>query len=172
MGLFDKLFGGAPAKAARPEAVSADAQPGAICAPVAGRVETTSQISDPVFSGEVMGKTVAVWPEAETVYAPIAGTVTTAMPHAFGIEGDGLEVLVHIGIDTVEMNGEGFTVWAKPGDTVSAGDCMVTVDRAKVAAAGHPDIVMCILTNSDDLATVEVVATNEVAAGDTIMRTA
>lgn len=171
MGLFDKLFGG-KAKPSRPEALSASAAEGEVLAPVAGRIEETAAIPDPVFASEAMGKTVAIWPEGDVVYAPIAGTVSTAMPHAFGIAGNGLEVLVHIGVDTVEMNGDGFTVWAKAGDTVDAGAAMVTVDRKKVAAAGHPDIVMTIITNSDDLASVETVGTGSTAAGAAVMRTA
>ena len=82
MGFFDKLFGSK--KPTKPEAVAASTDKGAVCSPAAGRVEVTDQIPDPVFACEAMGKTVAVWPETGNVFAPIAGSVVSAMPHAFG----------------------------------------------------------------------------------------
>ena len=171
MGFFDKLFGSK--KPAKPEAVAADAAKGAVCAPVAGRVEVTDQIPDPVFACEAMGQTVAVWPSDGNVFAPISGAVASAMPHAFGIAGDdGVEVLVHVGVDTVNMNGDGFNVWVKAGDHVNAGDPVLTFDRDKVAKAGYKDIVMTIITNADDLASVEVVASGEVAVGGKLFQTA
>ena len=171
MGFFDKLFGSK--KPAKPEAVVADAAKGAVCAPVAGRVEVTDQIPDPVFACEAMGQTVAVWPSDGNVFAPISGAVASAMPHAFGIAGDdGVEVLVHVGVDTVNMNGDGFNVWVNAGDHVNAGDPVLTFDRDKVAKAGYKDIVMTIITNSDDLASIDKVAEGTVAAGAKLMQTA
>jgi len=171
MGFFDKLFGSK--KPTRPEAVSASGDKGAVCSPAAGRVEVTDQIPDPVFACEAMGKTVAVWPEGGDVFAPISGTVVSAMPHAFGITGDdGVEVLVHVGVDTVNMNGDGFQVWVKANEHVSAGDPVLTFDRDKVAKAGYKDIIMTIVTNSDDLASIEKVAEGTVAAGAKLMQTA
>ena len=171
MGLFDKLFGSK--KPTKPEAVSASGDKGAVCSPAAGRVEVTDQIPDPVFACEAMGKTVAVWPEGGDVFAPISGTVASAMPHAFGIAGDdGVEVLVHVGVDTVSMNGDGFQVWVKAGDHVAAGDPVLTFDRDKVAKAGYKDIIMTIITNSDDLDSIEKVAEGTVAAGAKLMQTA
>ena len=173
MGLFDKLFGKKPAASAKPEAVTVAAEKGAVYAVASGRVEETAQIPDPVFACEAMGKTVAIWPDEGVAYAPISGTVASAMPHAFGIAGDdGVEVLVHIGVDTVEMNGDGFKVWIDAGAHVSAGDPVVSFDKAKVANAGHPDIIMTIITNSDDLASIEKVAEGTVAAGAKVMQTA
>ena len=163
MGFFDKLFGSK--KPAKQEAVAAKAERGVVCAAVGGRVEVTANIPDPMFAGEMMGRTVAVWPEAGEVFAPISGTLTAAMPHAFGIAGDdGVEVLVHVGVDTVSMKGEGFTVWAEKGARVAA----------KVKAAGHPDIVMTIVTNSDDYPELQAIveAGSTVSAGDQVMRTA
>ena len=171
MGFFDKLFGSK--KPARPEAVAADATRGAVCAPVNGRVEATDQIPDPVFACEAMGQTVAVWPTDGNVYAPVSGTIASAMPHAFGIAGDdGVEVLVHVGVDTVNMAGDGFDVWVKAGDRVTAGDPVLTFDRDKVAKAGYKDIVMTIITNSDDLASIEKVIDGTIAAGGKLMQTA
>ncbi|MBR3225439.1 MAG: PTS glucose transporter subunit IIA [Atopobiaceae bacterium] len=115
----------------------------------------------------------AVWPETGDVFAPISGTVASAMPHAFGIAGDdGVEVLVHVGVDTVSMNGDGFQVWVKAGDHVAAGDAILTFNKDKVAKAGYKDIIMTIITNSDDLANIQKVAAGTVAAGDKLMQTA
>jgi glucose-specific phosphotransferase system IIA component len=173
MGFFDKLFGSK--KPTKPEAVAAKAERGVVCAAVSGRVEVTADIPDPMFAGELMGRTVAVWPEAGEVFAPISGTLTAAMPHAFGIAGDdGVEVLIHVGVDTVSMKGEGFTVWAEKGARVAAGEPLVSFDKAKVKAAGHPDIVMTIVTNSDDYPELQVIAEagSNVSAGDQVIRTA
>ena len=171
MGLFDKLFGSK--KPTKPEAVSASGDKGAVCSPATGRVEMTDQIPDPVFACEAMGKTVAVWPSDGNVFAPIAGSVVSAMPHAFGIAGDdGVEVLVHVGVDTVSMNGDGFQVWVKANEHVNAGDPVLTFDRDKVAKAGYKDIIMTIITNSDDLDSIEKVAEGTVAAGAKLMQTA
>ena len=142
---------------------------GAVSAPVAGRVEVTAEIPDPVFASEAMGKTIAIWPTDGTVYAPVSGTVASAMPHAFGIAGDnGTEVLVHVGVDTVNMNGDGFNVLVEANTHVNAGDPILVFDRNKVSQAGYADIVMTIVTNSDDLASLTPVATGNVGAGTEI----
>lgn len=173
MGLFGKIFGGG--KPSKPEPIAIAAEKGAVYAPVSGKAEVTADIPDPVFASEAMGKTVAIWPSDGTVYAPISGTITAAMPHAQGIAGDdGVEVLIHVGVDTVSMKGEGFTVYSQKGGHVNAGDVLLTFDRAKVAKAGYKDIVMTIITNSDDLASVDVVAQGgtQVAAGAKVVQTA
>lgn len=176
MGFFDKLFGGSSAKQAapaRPDSLSVAAEKGVVYAPIAGRVEIAENIPDPVFAQEMMGKTVAVWPSDGTVYAPVSGTVVSAMPHALGIAGDdGVEVLIHVGIDTVSMNGDGFTLWTQQGAHVAAGEALLSFDRDKVAKAGYKDIVMTIITNSDDYSSIDKVASDEVAAGAVIIKTA
>lgn len=172
MGLFGKMFGG---KSGKPEALAISAEKGAIYAPVTGKVEAPVNIPDAAFASEAMGRTIAIWPEEDNVYAPISGTVTAAMPHAQGITGDdGVEVLVHVGIDTVNMHGNGFTVYSKKGDHVNAGDVLLTFDRNKVAAEGHEDIVITIVTNSEDLDKVETVARAgiKVNAGTKVIQTA
>ena len=171
MGLFDKLFGSkAPAK---PEAISIAVEKGAIYAPVSGKVEAMENIPDPVFASGAMGPCLGVWPEDGNVFAPVSGTVTAAMPHAFGFVGDdGVEVLIHVGVDTVEMKGDGFTVHVKKDAHVAAGTPLLTFDKAKVAKAGHPDIVMTIITNGDDLTAITPVAEGTVAAGAKLFETA
>ena len=171
MGFFDKLFGGK--KPTKPEAIAVNLAEGAVGAVASGRIEATEAIPDPVFAGEAMGKTVAIWPDEGVVYAPIAGTISASMPHAVGITGDnGVEVLIHIGVDTVNMNGDGFTVWCKGEEHVAAGEALVSFDRDKVKKAGHPDIIMTIVTNSDDYPALAKVAEGQVKAGDTVITTA
>lgn len=170
MGFLDKLFGSkAPAK---PEALSVSPAKGEVLVPISGRVEATDAISDPVFAGEMMGKTVAVWPSDGNLYAPVTGTVASCMPHAVGLgSDDGIEVLMHVGIDTVNMKGDGFTVYVKQGDHVVAGQPLLSFDRDKVKAAGYEDIVMTIITNSDDYPELAKVAEGEVAAGAVAIKT-
>ena len=104
MGLFDMFKKKADAAPAGPASVTAQEAADIVCAPVTGRVIKMTDVPDPVFSGEVVGKGCAIWPDDETVYSPVSGTVTVTMGHAVGITGDnGIEVLVHIGIDTVDM---------------------------------------------------------------------
>lgn len=173
MGLFDRFKKAATGSTSTPEAVSAQETPGALCAPVAGRVVRMSDVPDPVFASEAMGRGCAVWPEGDIVYAPVSGAVGAVMGHAVGIAGDdGIEVLVHVGVDTVEMNGEGFTGYVKQGDRVRAGQPLLRVDRATVAAAGHPDCVVLIVTNSSDYEEVALSAQPDavVTAGEAVLR--
>lgn len=174
MGLFD-LFKKKPAPAApaKPAGIEADAAVDVLCAPVSGRAIKMHDVPDPVFSAEMMGKGCAVYPDCGVVYAPISGTVGVLMPHAVGINtADGIEVLVHIGVDTVDMNGDGFTSLVAQGDAVSAGDALVRIDREKIAAAGHPDCVVVIVTNTADYASVDMVVDPEsqVAAGQRVLK--
>ena len=162
MGFFEKLR---RAVASEPAGVAAEAAPGRVCTPVGGRVAAMVEVPDPVFARGVMGPGCAVWPEEGVVYAPVAGTVETAMSHAVGLRSDdGIEVLVHIGIDTVEMRGEGFEMLVRAGDRVAAGQPLVRVDREKVRAAGHPDCVVVVVTNADEFGSVELTA----ASGDAV----
>lgn len=84
-----------------------------------------------------------MWPEDDLVYAPCDGKVTVTMGHAVGLQSDsGIEVLVHVGVDTVNMNGDGFEGFVKADDVVKAGQPMLKIDRAKIAAAGYKDCVV------------------------------
>lgn len=162
-----------PAAPAKPTGIEADAAVDVLCAPVSGRAIKMHDVPDPVFSAEMMGKGCAVYPDCDVVYAPVAGTVSVLMPHAVGINtADGIEALVHIGVDTVDMNGDGFTSLVAQGDAVEAGDPLVGIDRAKIAAAGHPDCVVVIVTNTADYASVDMVVEPEsqVAAGQRVLK--
>jgi len=171
MGFLDKLFGkDEPAKPAAPEAVAVVAEEGAVFAPVTGTAVALADTSDPVFSSEAMGKGIAIEPDNEVAFAPISGEVTAAMGHAFGITGDdGIEALVHVGIDTVSMNGAGFTPYAKQGDRVKAGQPVLGFSKAKIAEAGYANTVFTVITNTAELASVEPCAEGHVDAGQKVV---
>ncbi|MBM6892667.1 PTS glucose transporter subunit IIA [Enorma massiliensis] len=162
MGLFDKFkkaVSAEPAAPATPAAITAQASDFALCAPVSGKAVKMADVPDPVFSGEVLGKGCAIWPENDVVYAPVSGEVTVTMGHAVGLKSDsGVEVLVHVGVDTVDMKGRGFTGYVKQGDHVSAGDPMIKIDRSEIAAAGHPDCVVLAVSNTAEYASVTMTA--------------
>jgi PTS system beta-glucosides-specific IIC component len=144
-----------------------------IAAPIKGQIVQLADVKDEVFSSEAMGKGVAIEPAEGKVYAPASGEITTFFPtgHAIGITTDaGVEILIHVGMDTVEMDGEGFTPKAKQGDTVKKGDLLLEFDIAKIKAAGHPVTTPVIVTNSDDYADVLPVATGNVTPGDNLLQ--
>ena len=140
--------------------------------PIVGDVVALADVNDPVFSSGVMGQGIAVKPSQGVVYAPADAEVSIAFPtgHAFGLKTtDGAEVLIHVGIDTVTMNGEGFEAKVAQGDKVKAGDILGTFDSNKIAAAGLDDTTMVIVTNTADYASVAPVATGSVAKGDAVI---
>ncbi|MGC3992849.1 MAG: PTS glucose transporter subunit IIA [Propionicimonas sp.] len=141
-------------------------------APVAGRVLPLAEVSDPVFAGGVLGQGVAVEPSGGVLVAPVSGTVVTAFPtgHAFGLKAhDGAEVLVHVGIDTVELEGAGFSRLVEQGAVVDAGATLGTVDLDAVRAAGYEATTIVVVLNSPDYASITTVATGDVAAGDALL---
>ena len=140
--------------------------------PIVGDVVALADVNDPVFSSGAMGQGIAVKPSQGVVYAPADAEVSIAFPtgHAFGLKTtDGAEVLIHVGIDTVSMNGEGFEAKVAQGDKVKAGDVLGTFDSNKIAAAGLDDTTMVIVTNTADYASVAPVATGSVAKGDAVI---
>ena len=140
--------------------------------PIVGDVVALADVNDPVFSSGAMGQGIAVKPSQGVVYAPADAEVSIAFPtgHAFGLKTtDGAEVLIHVGIDTVSMNGEGFGAKVAQGDKVKAGDVLGTFDSNKIAAAGLDDTTMVIVTNTADYASVAPVATGSVAKGDAVI---
>ena len=140
--------------------------------PIVGDVVALADVNDPVFSSGAMGQGIAVKPSQGVVYAPADAEVSIAFPtgHAFGLKTtDGAEVLIHVGIDTVSMDGEGFEAKVAQGDKVKAGDILGTFDSNKIAAAGLDDTTMVIVTNTADYASVAPVATGSVAKGDAVI---
>ncbi|WP_426807572.1 sucrose-specific PTS transporter subunit IIBC [Streptococcus anginosus] len=143
-----------------------------IVSPIVGQMFDLKDVNDPVFSSGAMGQGVAVKPSEGVVYAPADAEVTIAFAtgHAYGLKtANGAEILIHVGIDTVSMNGDGFDQKVAQGDKVKAGDVLGTFDAAKIAAAGLDDTTMVIVTNTADYASVTPVAEGAVTKGEAVI---
>lgn len=164
--------GAAPAKkseaqpvAAAPVATVAEE---VLTSPLSGEVVELANVNDPVFSSGAMGKGLAVKPSEGVVYAPADAEVTIAFEtgHAYGLKtASGAEILIHIGIDTVSMNGNGFEKLVVAGDKVKAGTPIAKFDAAKIAEAGLDDTTMVIVTNTADFTEVSPLAEGTIAHG-------
>jgi len=130
---------------------------GAVLQPVKGTVIAREDIPDDTFASGVLGDGVGIQPSDEMVVAPFDGTISSVAEshHAVGIESNGMEMLIHVGVDTVNMQGDGFTCLVAEGDQVKASQPLIRFDRAKIKAAGYSDTVAVLLTNSDDMENVE-----------------
>ena len=164
----------ADAEAGSDEAAAAIAQASAdtVNAPIAGHAITLDDTGDPVFASRALGEGVGIEPTASTVVAPVSGVLQTVAEtgHAFGIKtDDGIEVLVHVGIDTVKMNGEGFAVAVKANQHVHAGDLLVTVDFDKVKEAGYSTTTLMTVLNTVAFASVTPKTGIDVEAGDAVI---
>ncbi|MBQ1508128.1 MAG: PTS glucose transporter subunit IIA [Erysipelotrichaceae bacterium] len=136
-----------------PEAVVMTTEAGEIVSPINGKVIPAAEIPDPMFAQETMGPSVGVEPEEGVVYAPFDGSVMMLFPtkHAIGLVSEGgMEVLVHVGVDTVQMNGDGFEALVEQGAAIKKGDKLLTFDIDKIREAGHPATVIVALTNGFD----------------------
>ena len=154
------------------EEISVAPQNETIQTPIVGDVVALENVNDPVFSSGAMGQGIAVKPSQGVVYAPADAEVSIAFAtgHAYGLKtANGAEILIHVGIDTVTMNGEGFEQKIAQGDKVKAGDILGTFDSNKIAAAGLDDTTMVIVTNTADYASVTPVASGSVVKGDAII---
>ena len=132
-----------------------------------GEVKPITAVKDPVFSSKMMGDGFAVEPENGNVYAPVSGIVTSVFPtkHAFGLLTDsGLEVLVHIGLDTVALNGVPFSVKVAEGQRVQAGDLLVVADLAAISSAGRETTIIVAFTNTAEIKAVNLTQTGKVSA--------
>ncbi len=141
-----------------------------IKAPVSGALVRLAEVNDKVFASGALGNGVGIVPSQGQVYAPFAGTVVTAFPtgHAFGIKSpDGVEALIHIGIDTVQLEGKGFAAAVKQGQEVEAGDLLCTVDLDVVKAAGYDPTTIVVVTNTTEFAAVLPAEGHQVGHGDT-----
>ena len=155
----------APAAAPAPEAPALEVPTvsvircaaGTVLQPVKGNVIAREAIPDDTFASGVLGDGVGIEPTDELVVAPFDGTISSVAEsqHAVGVESNGMEMLIHVGVDTVNMQGDGFTCLVKEGDEVKAGQPLIRFDRQKIKAAGYSDTVAVLLTNSDDLEGVE-----------------
>ncbi|MDO4308875.1 MAG: glucose PTS transporter subunit IIA [Eubacteriales bacterium] len=151
-----------PSNAADTPAVTADNAEKALFAPVKGLVIPREEIPDSTFASGVLGDGVGIEPEEGEVAAPFDGEISsvTETRHAIGITGpDGMEVLIHVGVDTVKMNGDGFELHVSEGDQVKAGQKLITFDISKIKAAGYPATTAVLLTNSEDYPDFKILKT-------------
>ena len=125
---------------------------GKVMQPVQGTVIPRTEIPDAVFAEGVLGDGVGIRPSGGVVVAPCDGVITSAPDtgHAVGLESNGMEILVHIGVDTFNMKGQGFRMLVKEGDHVKLGTPLVRFDSARIREAGYNDTIAVLLTNSDD----------------------
>lgn len=143
-----------------------------VVSPLAGKVIPVEEVADGVFSEKMVGDGFAVEPEADEVLAPADGEITLVFDtkHAFTMRtAQGVDLLVHMGIDTIRLNGEPFTLNIQQGDTVKAGQPIGTMDRAAILAAGYRTVTPVVVGNLADLGGFELTRTGEVKAGDAVM---
>ena len=164
---FEKAETAAPAMPVIPS------RPGVVCAPVSGEVVAMTEIPDETFATGVLGEGVGIKPSEGRVVAPFSGTISSVADshHAVGVTSpEGLEVLIHVGVDTVDMGGKGFTAMVKEGDAVVAGQELISFDRKAIKAAGHPDMVVVLLTNAEDFEKLDIASAGTVQTGTEIIR--
>ena len=171
MGLFDKLLHKKEARAN--EEIDTQAAPFTICAPFSGKVIPVHDIPDPVFSEGIVGLGCGIEPEEETVYAPFDGVISqiAETKHAIGITStDGMELLIHVGIDTVDMNGKGFDTLVTEGQRVKAGQLLLTFSLSQIEAAGHPTTTAVLLTNHEDFSALNLMVIGQTQHGQSILK--
>ena len=142
-----------------------------VSTPIKGRVVTLADTGDEMFASEALGQGIAIEPETGEVIAPFAGTVSAVMGHAIGLECDnGLELLIHVGIDTVNLNGKGFDPKVAQGDHVEAGALLMKFDISLIREAGYPVVTPVIVTNSDEYVKVSGIAEGSVSQSDPVLK--
>ncbi|HLR62818.1 MAG TPA: PTS glucose transporter subunit IIA [Lentibacillus sp.] len=140
----------------------------AIFAPLTGKVIPLENVPDPVFSQKMMGDGVAIEPVIETVLAPVKGKIVQLFQtkHAIGLETEnGMEILIHIGLETVRLNGEGFISHVHEGDKVNPGDKLITFEMNIIKSKAESVVTPVIITNTAEMQQINVTETKEVTAG-------
>lgn len=144
-----------------------------LASPLSGDVLPLNEVEDQAFASGMMGQGLAIKPHEDTVYAPAAGEVTVLFPtgHAIGLTLDnGTELLIHVGMDTVQLNGQGFTSFVQVGDRIQAGQPLLGFDRAIIEQAGYSLVTPIIVTNSDQLSKMTLTEQKEISAGQFLMK--
>lgn len=144
-----------------------------LAAPMKGRCVSIKEVPDPTFGEEILGKGIAVEPEDGHVYAPADGTISTVFPtgHAVGMTtADGTEILIHIGLDTVELNGGPFELKVESGQQVKKGDLLVVADLEAIRKAGKATITPMVICNTDEYGSIECFTGKAVEPGDEVMK--
>ncbi|MBQ3824670.1 MAG: PTS glucose transporter subunit IIA [Spirochaetaceae bacterium] len=151
----------APKAKEAPKANAESAKSVELAAPVAGKVISLKEVKDEAFASETLGKGCAIIPSEGVIKAPVDGTISTlpSSMHAVGITtADGSDVLIHVGMNTVELNGKHYSAKVKEGDSVKKGDVLIEFDLAAIKAAGYDTTTPVIICNADDFANIDVVA--------------
>ena len=146
-----------------------------VTSPLAGTVVPLEQVKDESFAKGMLGPGIGIEPADGLVVAPFDGTVTVAFPtgHAYGIKAaSGVQVLIHVGMDTVKLEGKGFTPRVSKGDVVHRGDVLAEVDLDVIRAAGYETITPVVVTNKKKFGAVDPVASGEVRRGDALLQVA
>lgn len=168
MGFFDKLFGG---KTKDENTSKFTNQSKTILTPLQGKVLAQADIPDETFAQGILGPGCGIEPTGDTVYAPFDGTVSQIATtlHAVGVtSNEGTELLIHVGMDTVDMNGQGFTALVKEGQKITAGTPLLKIDLDAIRAAGHPTATAIIVTDGAD--DVKMLAEGDVAPGTPLFK--
>lgn len=157
MGLFDFLKG-------KKEIV--------IAAPVKGECIPISEVADPTFAEEILGKGMAVKPSVGKFYAPADGEITTLFPtgHAVGMTtAEGAEILIHVGLDTVQLKGQFFSTKVETGQNVKKGDLLLEADLEEIKKAGYDTVTPVIICNSSDYSSIECKKSGTVEPGEGVI---
>lgn len=144
-----------------------------VASPIKGKTVELSQVSDPTFGECMLGKGVAILPEEGKVYAPADGEISMMFEthHAVSmVTTDGIELLIHIGLETVALKGEGFEAHVESGDQVKKGDLLLSVDLEKIKSQGYDIISPVVVCNTDDYTDVSGVLLEKVEPGDLIIK--
>lgn len=168
MSFFSKLFGNKKSAAA-----VKTCEPMTVYAPADGTVVPLAEFPDAVFSQGILGPGCGILPTGKLVTAPFDGTVIQATDtlHAVGlVSNDGVEVLIHVGVDTVDMGGKGFQYYAKDGMKIRLGEPLIEFDRETIKAAGHSDAIAVVVTNGDDFSAVELQAAGTAESGALLLK--
>lgn len=142
-------------------------------APMSGACVSIREVPDPTFGEEILGKGIAIIPVDGHVYAPADGEISTVFPtgHAVGVTTpEGAELLIHIGLDTVELKGEPFEIKVESGQKVKKGELLIVADLEKIKAAGKEIITPMVICNSDAYTQVEAFVGKDVQPGDEVLK--
>lgn len=143
-----------------------------LCSPVKGRGVRLSQLKDPIFSSGILGFGIAILPEDGCFYSPCDGEVEAALPHAVTILAkNGAELLVHVGIDTVSLEGKGFRVFVKEGERVKKGQLLIKADLDFISSQGFEAATAVVVCNSSRFPKLSVMPLGDFEAGQPIIET-
>lgn len=162
MGLFGRLFN-------KKEDVAVNGKEKVVCSPLDGEVIPLSEVGDPAFAGGMMGQGVGILPTSGKLLAPVDGEIAAVFPtgHALGIRTDnGMELMLHIGIDTVELDGKGFKAHIKEGDQIRTGDLLVEFDIEEIVSAGYKVTTMVLVSNAKEMGEMKVLASGHIAVSE------